>query len=186
MNAITTLLLAARQGDDDANRQLYQLLYGELREIASAQLRRLGVKRDAMSHSTTSLLHDSYLKLVANGELLPADRRHFFAYAAKAMRSVVIDFIRGQQAAKRGGAHPHTAITTNLIDSAGSESEALHVHDALEELTAIDTRLAQIVEMRYFAGLTESETAEALDISLRTVQRDWEKARLYLAYVLRH
>jgi RNA polymerase sigma factor (TIGR02999 family) len=155
------------------------LLYGELRLLARAQLRKVG-ERQLLN--TTGLVHESYLRLVNAGGVKGEDRRHFLGYASTVMRSIVIDFARSQSRDKRGGGAMNVTLNTEVADSAiASNDDVLKVHEALSRLAQLDERLAKIVEMRYFAGLTEDETAEALDISLRTVQREWSKARLYLA-----
>ena len=111
---------------------------------------------------------------------------HFLAYAARVMRSVVVDLIRARQAERRGGDVEHLTLNTTLVDAAGSpEAEVLQVHEALEELAAVDERAARVVEMRYFGGLSEAEIAQALGVTERTVQRDWHKARLFLSLSLK-
>lgn len=178
MPDVTTLLGAAREGHKGAADQLYSLLYQDLRRVARVQLR----KHSNHQLDTTSLINECYLRL-AGGELKPADRQHFLAYAASAMRSVIVDLARSRLAEKRGGAQPLLTLQTGIAESVASESadeDVLQIHDALERLAGIDARLARIVEMRYFAGMSEIEVAAALGISRRTAQRDWEKARLYL------
>jgi RNA polymerase sigma factor (TIGR02999 family) len=175
---ITTLLASARQGDAQAAGAAFELLYQELRRVARAKLRQ---HKTMTLLDTTSLVHESYLRLVGASALPVADRRHFFAYAARVMRSVIVDFARARQAERRGGGAEHVVLDTAMSEKiAAPENDVLRVHDALELLAQADARLAQIVEMRYFGGLSEQEIAEALDISDRTVRRDWEKARLLL------
>ena len=135
---------------------------------------------------TTSLVHESYLKLVGQESLAVEDRHHFFAYAARVMRSVIVDFARARLAERRGGAAEHVVLDTELAQKiAAPETDVLQVHEALEVLAQAEPRLAQIVEMRYFGGMTEVEIAEALGLSERTVRRDWEKARLLLMSALK-
>jgi RNA polymerase sigma factor (TIGR02999 family) len=182
---ITSLLQSARDGDLSARNGLFERLYGELCQIARSRLRGAAAARGPAQLDTASLVNESYLRLLAAGELQAVDRSHFLAYAARTMRSIVVDHIRSVQADKRGGGAEDRALTTSLVESLGRpEDEVLRVHDALEELGAIDLRLQQIVDLRFFGGLTETETAAVLDISPRTVQRDWEKARLFLATAL--
>jgi RNA polymerase sigma factor (TIGR02999 family) len=134
---------------------------------------------------TTSLVHESYMKLLGAGTLPVEDRRHFFAYAARVMRSVIVDFARARAAERRGGDADHLVLDTVLSDKlAAPETDVLRVHEALDVLAQADARLAQVVEMRFFGGLSEAEIAEALDVSERTVRRDWEKARLLLLAAL--
>lgn len=156
---------------------LFATLYPELRRMAHARLR--GNLRSGLL-DTTALVHESYEKLAARADGF-ADRSHFLAYASRVMRSVLVDLAREQMADKRGGDAVHVTLTTALGSALADERpEVLRVHEALEELAAIDPRLAQIVELRYFGGLENSEIAGVLDVSLRTVERGWEKARLFL------
>jgi RNA polymerase sigma factor (TIGR02999 family) len=174
---VTLLLAAARQGKSDAVDQLFNLLYQELRSVAHRQLRKHDHRR---ALDTTMIVHESYLKLRDRGALKPEDRPQFLAYAASAMRSVIIDLARGRLAEKRGGDNV-VALRTNVAESASaSDEELVRIHEALEELAAIEPRLAKIVEMRYFVGMSEQAVAEALGIAKRTAQRDWEKARMFL------
>jgi RNA polymerase sigma factor (TIGR02999 family) len=179
MSDVSMLLHSARSGGAEAANRVFELLYGDLRSLAHAQLRK-GGERQLLD--TTALVHESYLRFLNSGGLKAEDRKHFLGYASSVMRSIVIDFARGQRAEKRGGGAIAITLNTEIADSAVANSDdVLKVHDALSRLAQLDERLAKIVEMRYFAGLSEEETAEALDISLRTVQREWSKARLYLA-----
>ena len=182
MSELTGLLIAARQGDQKASGQAFALLYDDLRRLARSRLRQ---HQTMTLLDTTSLVHEAYLKLVGNTALAIEDRHHFFAYAARVMRSVIVDFARARQAERRGGAADHVVLDTELSDKlAAPESDVLRVHQALETLAQADERLAQIVEMRYFAGMTEIEIAEVLGLSERTVRRSWEKARLLLIAAL--
>ena len=175
---ITQLLAAARQGNQDAAGAVFSLLYQDLRRVARAKLRQ---HRTMTLLDTTSLVHESYLKLVGAESLPVEDRRHFFAYASRIMRSVIVDFARARQAERRGGNAEHLVLDTALSDKvAAPENDVLRVHEALDVLALADERLAQIVEMRYFGGLSEGEIADTLGLSERTVRRGWEKARLLL------
>jgi len=130
---------------------------------------------------TTALVHESYLKLVGTEGVAVEDRHHFFAYASRVMRSVIVDFARAKLAERRGGEAEKVVLDTALGERlAAPESDVLRVHEALEALAQADERAAQVVEMRYFGGLTEPEIAQVLGLSERTVRRDWEKARLLL------
>jgi RNA polymerase sigma factor (TIGR02999 family) len=134
---------------------------------------------------TVSLVHESYVKLVGTGQLVLADRQHFLAYAARTMRSIVVDELRRLRADKHGGGAAIVTLTTGMLDANPCDNvDALRIHEAMQELGEIDARLERIVELRFFAGLTEAETAAVLGVSTRTVQRDWEKARLFLSSVL--
>jgi len=179
MSEITTLLAAARVGDADAAGRAFTLLYDDLRRLAHARLRQ---HKTMTLLDTTSLVHESYLKLVGGASVPVEDRNHFFAYASHVMRSVIVDFARLRQAERRGGNAVVVALDTDLSDKLSApEDDVLRVHDALEALAKIDERVAQVVEMRYFGGLTEPQIADALGLSERTVRRSWEKARLLLA-----
>ena len=126
-------------------------------------------------------MHESYLRFLNSGQLRLEDRRAFFGYASKVMRSVVIDSVREHQALRRGGDLMQLTLDTQIADSLpGGEAEILHVHEALLALEAAEPRLAKVVEMRYFGGYSEIEIAEALGLTERTVRRDWDKARLLL------
>lgn len=183
MGDVTQLLHDARGGDAQALAQLFEALYPELRRIARQRLARddRGTLLD-----TTALVHECYLKFAKGGRLQPADRAHFLAYSATAMRSIVVDFARARRAERRGGGVHAATLDSAVADSLpGGEDEVIAVHDALGELAALDPRLAQVVEMRYFGGMADAEIAEALDLGVRTVRRDWEKARLLLSAALR-
>lgn len=135
---------------------------------------------------TTALLHESYLRLTKLGALKVTSRAHFLAYAARAMRSIIVDFGRQRLAERRGGGAVEVPFDTESDQPASSgEEEVLRVHEALEELATVDERVVRVVEMRYFGGLTEEEISEALGVTTRTVQRDWEKARLLLSIALK-
>jgi RNA polymerase sigma factor (TIGR02999 family) len=183
MTEITTLLRAAGAGDSRAADQVVSLLYDELHRLARSRLRRSG---ELTLLDTSSLVHESYLRIQGAGELDFADRKHFLAYAAKVMHTIVIDLVRARRADRRGGDALHVTLSTEVGESvAREEDEILRVHEALEELAGVDERLAKVVEMRYFGGLTEAEIAESLGVTERTVQRDWQKARLFLSMALR-
>lgn len=157
-------------------------LYGQLRRLARSRLA-AGGRHGLLD--TTSLIHESFLKLQGAGRLRIEDRNHFLAYAATAMRSVVIDFVRKRSSEKRGGDAQHVTLDTDVAEKLGaSDEEILEVHNALEALAKIDERLVRVVEMRYFAGLTDAEIGAALQVNERTVRRDWDRARLLLAGML--
>ncbi len=174
---VTALLRAYREGDRQAFDRLVALVYGDLRRIARAQLRRGPAPRTL---DTTGLVHEAWLKLAGASGAAYQDRGHFLAVAARAMRQVVIDYARRKLAAKRGvGAvpvelHEHHAAVEHQAEW------LLTLDQALSRLASHDPRLVQVVECRYFAGLGEDETAEALGVSLRTAQRAWLRARAWL------
>ncbi len=135
---------------------------------------------------TTALVHECYLKFAQAERLSPGDRVHFLAYAAHAMRSIIVDAARASLAQRRGGDAQHVTLNTNVAESAGNpESEILDVHAALDELGKLDERLVRVVEMRYFGGMKDEDIGNALGVTDRTVRRDWEKARLLLAHALK-
>jgi RNA polymerase sigma factor (TIGR02999 family) len=170
----------AKRGSKAAVSEMFADFYPELRRMAHARLRR---KRDALTLlGTTSLVHESYFRFVRNGQIQVKDRPHFLAYAARVMRSVIVDSFREQCSLRRGGDGERVALESPAVEAVlAGENGVLRIHEALEQLSRVDDRMAQVVEMRYFAGMTEMEIAEALDITDRTVRRDWEKARIFLA-----
>lgn len=164
---------------------LYADAYRELRRLARARLH--GGGRNTVL-DTTALVHESYLRLARHGEVEFADRLRFMVYAGRVMRSVIIDLVRERQAERRGGDAAHVTLTTQLgehIAADAGEAEILRVHEALDELAKLDPRMAQVVELRYFAGMTELEIAQALGVTDRTVRRDWQQARMFLAEALK-
>jgi RNA polymerase sigma factor (TIGR02999 family) len=183
MATITVLLQRARDGESNARDELFAVAYDNLKGLARARLR---VDGRSAELDTTALVHEAYLRFVNTGELRAEDRRAFFAYASRVMRSVIVDSARERLAERRGGDMVHLTLTTQIADGMAADEEAiLKVHEALTVLEAAEPRLAQVVEMRYFGGYTEQEIAEALGITDRTVRRDWEKARLLLEVALK-
>ncbi|MCU0305066.1 MAG: ECF-type sigma factor [Thermoanaerobaculales bacterium] len=178
---MTELLLAYRDGDREAFDRLVPLLYDDLRRIAHWQLRR---GRSSPTMGTTVLVHEIYLKMADQRSLDARDRGHFLAISAHAMRQVMADHARRRTAAKRGGAAQPVPLDEAPEIADGQARHLLDVDRALSELARHSDRMARIVECRFFAGYTEEETAEALDLSLRTVQRDWMKARAWLREAL--
>jgi RNA polymerase sigma factor (TIGR02999 family) len=182
MPDITQLLQAARHGDRAAADQVVAQLYADLQRLARRQMRNAG---EMTLLDTTALVHEAWLRLAGTADKDFPDRRHFLAYAAQAMRSVVIDLVRARQADRRGGGLAHLTLNTAVAELAPQgDDDILRVHEALDELAQLEPRLAQVVEMRYFAGLLEQEIAQALGVTERTVQRDWQKARLFLSMSL--
>ena len=161
---------------------LFPTLYNELRRLARSRLA-AGGRHTLLD--TASLVHEAYLRMQRDGGVTLNDREHFLAYAATTMRSVVIDFVRRRNADRRGGGVEHVTLDTRAAEQLGaSDEEILAVHGALETLAKVDPRLVSVVEMRYFAGLSDAEIASALGLSDRTVRRDWDRARLLLAEML--
>jgi len=182
MTQLTELLGRLHAGDNDARDALFAVAYAELHRLAQ----RLRDGGRNVTLDTTSLVHETYLRFVRVGELRAEDRRAFFAYASQVMRSVIVSSIRDRVAQKRGGdALPITLSTRITANIAGDEKTILKVHEALEVLEEADPRLAQVAQMRYFGGYSDKEIAETLNVTERTVRRDWEKARLILATALK-
>ena len=180
---ITQLLHLAASGDRAALDQVYQSLYPDLKRLARARLRGQG-RSDNMD--TTVLVHESFLRLVNARGLRLEDRRHFFGYAAKTMRNIIIDSARERLAERRGGGAEHVTLGADdalAVAETQASEELIQVSDALQELAVVDPELAELVEMRYFGGYSEAEIAELQGVTERTVRRRWDKARawLYLA-----
>ena len=181
---ITQLLQRAAAGDRNALDAVYASLYPDLKRLARARLRQQG--RGA-SVSTTQLVHESFVRLVDARDLRLEDRRHFFAYAAKTMRNIIIDSAREHLAERRGGGAEHVTLGNAdavQVADAGVSDELVRVNDALRELETIDPELAELVEMRYFGGYSEVEIAELQGVNERTVRRRWDKARAWLFVAL--
>ena len=177
MTEFTLLLQKVQAGDTSAREALFAAAYPGLERLARARLRDGG--RNTLL-DTRGLVHESYLRYVRSGVLRAADRRAFFAFASQVMRSVIVSSARKRAAQKRGAARRLTLSTQVAERLPAGEEEILRVHEALESLEAVDARLAQVVQMRYFGGYTEQEIADTLDVTERTVQRLWLKARLML------
>jgi RNA polymerase sigma factor (TIGR02999 family) len=179
---LTDLIRLAREGDETALRQVFDATYQDLRTLARMRLTQ-GARAQMLD--TTALVHESFLRFANAGSLNIGDRQHFLRYAANVMRSVIVDLVRSRSAERRGGHAQHITLNTAIGDTVPTgEDEILRVHEALEELARYDQRMVQVVEMRYFAGMTENEIAAVLGVTDRTVRRDWEKARLLLAEAL--
>ena len=174
---ITELLDAARDGNRGALDQVLATLYQELHSMARRQL----AGQHGHTLDATALVHEAYLKLVGRNTAQFDDRAHFFAYAASAMRSVVVDYARQRLAQKRGGdLHRVAELPEDIEGGVRLDEETLGLDVALTRLAGVDPRLAQVVELRYFAGLSELEIAALLKRSERSIRRDWQKARLFL------
>jgi RNA polymerase sigma factor (TIGR02999 family) len=177
---ITQLLRRATEGDRAALDQVFESLYPDLRRVARARLHSQG-RADAMN--TTMLVHESFMRLVSTSGLRLEDRHHFFAYAAKTMRNVIIDAAREYRAERHGGGAEHVSIDGDdgvQVPDASASEELLRINDALLELEMLDPDLVQVVEMRYFGGYTEQEIADMQGVTERTVRRRWDKARAWL------
>ena len=175
---ITDLLLQLRDGRPDAMDQLFPLVYDNLRRIAHRQLQ---AEPPGHTLGTTGLVHETYLKLVDQTRVEWQDRSHFFRVSSMAMRRILVDYARRYRALRRGGRLERVPLD-EAEEAAISErgDHLLALDDALTRLAKVDERLGRVVECRYFGGLTDEDTAEALGASVRTVQRDWAKARAWL------
>jgi RNA polymerase sigma factor (TIGR02999 family) len=178
---ITELLVAHGNGVPDALSRLIPLVYDDLRRMARAQRRRL---RPGDTLDTTGLVHEAYLKLVDHTRATWRDRGHFLAVSALAMRQIVVDHARARTRLKRGGDQHHTGLDDRHLAIERDAVQVLAIDRALEQLASVDPRLVRVFECRYFAGLSEQETADALGVSVRTAQRDWLKARAWLRHTL--
>jgi RNA polymerase sigma factor (TIGR02999 family) len=177
-SAITVLLHRLASGETQAESELLPLVYAELRAIAAANLRG---ERAGHTLSPTALVHEAYLRLAGDASLAPRDRRQFFAIAARRMRQVLVDHARHRHAQKRGGPDREAVTLTPLVESAAETGvDTLALDQALTRLHEMDPRKAQVVELRYFAGLEMGDIAEVLGISRATAQRDWDVARAFL------
>lgn len=173
---ITDLLLQLRGGSPEATDRLFSAVYGKLRRIASRQLRG---ERQGHTLGTTGLVHETYLKLADQTRVEWQDRAHFYRVAAGAMRRILVDYARRYRTQRRGGELQRVSLDEDVSVSERGET-LLAVDEALKRLASLNQRLSQVVECRYFGGLSEQETAEALGVTSRTVQRDWAKARGWL------
>ena len=179
---LTRLLAQAQSGDAQARDALFAAAYPDLKKLAHARLRDGG--RSTML-DTRSLVHESFLRYVQSGDLRATDRQAFYAYASQVMRSVIVNAARDRGRLKRGAGRRALTLNTHIAEHlADGEDDVLRVHDALDALAQADARLAELVQMRYFGGYTEEEIADTLGVTVRTVQRQWLKARIMLQAAL--
>ena len=180
---LATLIAAAERQEPGASEALFTALYSELHRIARRELARQGWN---VTLGATSLLHEAYLDLSrVDGSRFP-DRQHFMAYAGRVMRGLIIDYARHRQTQKRGGKFELTSISTDVADNVANADELTEVGAALDELAKIDQQLADVVDLKFFCGFSFAEIAAMKGISERTVQRQWQKARLYLHRAVRN
>jgi RNA polymerase sigma factor (TIGR02999 family) len=181
MGPITQLLENARHGDPAAQQALFTHLYGELNRLAHSHLAR---NAPMTLIDAPALVREVYLRLDAQPVLPGSDRRTFLAYASRAMRSVIVDYLRARGAERRGGNARLLTLNTAAENQVFTDPQLDSLDDALQSLERIDERAHRVVEMRYFGGMEIEEIAAFLDISAATVKRDWQKARAYLLHVL--
>ena len=174
---VTVLLRAWHAGDEEAYRQVSSILYRELRQQATQYMRR---QRTGDLLQTTALVHETFMRLANAHRVDWQDRRHFLAVASKTMRCALVDLAREQQAEKRGGGVPHEPLSADVAAEGPSMVDLVALDQALTRLADIDPRKVQVIELRFFAGLTVDETADVLDVSPDTVARDWRLARTWL------
>jgi RNA polymerase sigma-70 factor (ECF subfamily) len=174
---ITQLLGAWSAGDEHALEKLMPLVYDELHRLAQAYM---GRERPGHTLQTTALVHEAYLRLIDSGRAGLQDRSHFFALCAKLMRRILVDWARARLSLKRGGDVQILDLEESLVVSPHASSELVALDDALKALEAFDPRKAQVIELRFFGGLSVDETAEVLKVSVETVARDWRLAKSWL------
>jgi RNA polymerase sigma factor (TIGR02999 family) len=175
---LTHLLLAWRQGEREALNELIPVIYEELRRIAHNHI---AGERKGHTLQTTALVNEAYLRLLDCSRVNWQNRAHFLAVSAQLMRRILIDYARSRGYQKRGGAMERITLQESQIVSEGRDPDLLELDEALRALAAVDARKCQVVELRFFGGLTAEETAEVLGVSPDTVQRDWRLARTWLA-----
>jgi RNA polymerase sigma factor (TIGR02999 family) len=178
---ITQLLHAANAGDRAAAERLFALMYDELKGLARSSLKSTG---RPLELCTTMLVHESFLKLTQGAACAPAERLAFYSYMGKVMRSVVLDVVREGRARKRGGDQVFVELTTGVVEQPLDGAQLLGLDDALDALENLAPDLKELVELRYFAGLTVAEVSELTGKSVRSVEREWEKARLLLRQLM--
>jgi RNA polymerase sigma factor (TIGR02999 family) len=174
---LTRLLKAATQGDAQASAELIELVYADLRRQAQALL---GREKAGHTLQPTALVHEAYMQLIRHDRMDWQGRAHFFAMAATLMRRILVDHARKRSAARRGGGMPRLSFEEGLGLCPENETDVLALHDALTALEALDARQAQVVVMRFFAGMTVPEVAAVMGVSTRTVEGDWAMARAWL------
>jgi RNA polymerase sigma factor (TIGR02999 family) len=178
---IASLFESAERGDDGASEALFAALYSELHRMAQ---RELAGRRGFVTLGVTTLLHEAYLKMSDRDGVAFPDRARFMAYASRVMRGLIIDYVRRRRAIKRGGQFEIAPLETTVLDPSSDERELQKISDALDELASVDAGLAEVVDLKFFCGFSFGEIAAMQSVSERTVQRQWEKARLYLHRLL--
>ena len=181
-DAISTLLASAETGDRSAAEKLFSILYSELHQLARRELARRG---QPAILSATTLLHEAYLDMAARDGTTFPDRARFMGYAARVMRGLIIEHARSHRAQKRGGQFEIAPLDTEVAENQPDAPTLSRIGDALDELSAVDPLLAQLVDLKFFCGFSFGEIAAMRGVSERTVQRDWEKARIYLHRTIR-
>ena len=181
-STISSLISAAESGDGAATDALFSALYSELHRLARRELARRGAP---VSLSVSTLLHEAYLDMSARADVSFPDQAHFMGYAARVMRSLIIDHARNRRAIKRGGEFEITSLENHDVENPADAKELSSISDALDQLAKVDPGLAELVDMKFFCGFSFAEIAALQKLSERTVQRKWEKARIYLHHNIR-
>lgn len=179
---LSVLIASAEAGDRSAAEALFVALYSELHRLARRELNRVGAGANL---GVTTLLHEAYLEISGRDGAVFPDRARFMAYAARVMRGIIIDYVRQRQAQKRGGQFELTSLAGEVADDVPEQQHLAELSDALDELATVDPSLAHIVDLKFFCGFSFAEIAAMRGVSERTVQRNWEKARIYLHRSLR-
>jgi len=179
---LSSLIAAADTGDASATQALFSALYSELHRMARRELARRG---GPLTLSVTTLLHEAYLDMASREEARFPDRSRFMGYAARVMRGLIIDHARSRRAQKRGGQFEITSLENDNVGNLADERELQRISDALDQLAKLDVELAEFVDLKFFCGFSFAEIAAMRNLSERTVQRKWEKARIYLHRELR-
>ena len=179
---ISSLIDASDQGDRAAREELFAALYRELHRLARRELGRPGID---VSLGASTLLHEAYLNIAGREGASFPDKARFMGYAGRVMRGLIIDHVRERRAAKRGGGFELTTLATDALDKATDADELAHIGEALDDLATFDAQLAEIVDLKFFCGFSFAEIAAMRGVSERTVQRNWEKARMYLHHRVR-
>lgn len=175
---VTQLLVACSEGDDEAHEELLTILYDQLKRLAHVRLRR---ERPGHTLNTTGLVHEAYLRLVDINQIRWQNRQHYLAVASRVMRRILLNYARDRNAVKRGGAVPHVPVEEDRLMPDSYAEVLLDLNDALNRMEQLHPRQAEVVQHRYFAGFTSAETAEALGVSVTTVERDLRFARAWLS-----
>jgi RNA polymerase sigma factor (TIGR02999 family) len=175
---VAQLVESARRGDEQALSALMPLVYDELRRLAASYMRR---ERPGQTLQATALVHDAYVRLMQDSKLSWQNRSHFFGIAARAMRQILVERARARHAVKRGGSRVRVTLDAGLLAAQAPAIDLEALDEALTRLEALDAELAQVVEVRFFGGLSIEEAAEALDVSPATVKRRWTVAKAWLA-----
>jgi RNA polymerase sigma factor (TIGR02999 family) len=181
-STISSLISATESGDSAAADALFSTLYAELHRLAKRELARQGASANL---SVTTLLHEAYLDIAARDSPSFPDRARFMGYAARVMRGLIIDHARSRNAIKRGGEFEITSLKTDVVENSADPKELTLISDALNQLAKVEPELAELVDLKFFCGFTFAEIAALRNLSERTVQRNWEKARIYLHQAIR-